>query len=226
MKREIAISGLVLCLLLAGSAAAQRGTGERQGVARQAVKPAVQAIAGTLQEVKTGPCEQTTGKSPIGTHLILEGTDATYNLHLGPEAEVGDVIKLARVGKPVEATAFRTGRLADDHFVAVTVKLGGEEIRLRDESLRPRWAGGGRRGGGQALRGGGEPVGSGGGPRLVSSRVLAQSSQLQLSTDQVESIEAILADAQQRIREVLTEQQLQTLENQPRVGQGRRRGQR
>jgi len=223
MRGKNLFMNLILVLILADVAFAQRGTGERQGVARQTDQPTVQSIVGTLQEVQTGPCENTTGKSPVGTHLILEGKAATYNLHLGPEARVGDVIALARVGEPVEATAFRTGRLADDHFVAVTVKLGGEEIRLRDESLRPRWAGGGRRGGGQALRGsGGGPMGSGGGRQLVSSRVLAESSQLQLSAEQVESIEAILAEAQQRIREVLTEEQLQTLARQPRGGQGRR----
>lgn len=227
MRCKFLLMTMILVSTLSGAALAQRGTGERQGIARQADKPAVQSIVGTIREVKTGPCEHTTGKSPVGTHLILVGKDRTYNLHLGPAALVEDVIALARVGEPVEATGFRTGRLADDHFVAVMVKLGGEEIRLRNDALRPRWAGSDGRGGGQAARrggGGGGATGRGGGPRLVSSRVLGQAKELQLSAEQLESIKSILSEAQQRVREVLTEEQLQTFASQPRGGPGRRRG--
>ena len=120
-------------------------------MARQPVKPAVQTIVGTLKEIKTGPWEHTTGRSPIGTHLILQAEKATYNLHLGPASEVKDVVATVRVGDKVEATAFRTERLPEEHYIAVSVKSGDKEIVLRADSLRPRWAGGG--GGAAAGRG-------------------------------------------------------------------------
>ncbi|MEX2091181.1 MAG: hypothetical protein WD971_00815 [Pirellulales bacterium] len=226
MTKLLITFGVGLSVLIAvDTATAQRGTGEQQGVARQAVKPEVQTIFGTLQEIKTDPCEQTTGRSPIGTHLILQGENTTYNLHLGPASEVGDVVGMVRVGDTIEATAFRTKRLPENQYVAVTVKQGDQTITLRDDSLRPRWAGSGGRGGGQATRrGDGGRAGAGGGQRLAYSRVLGQSSQLQLSDEQVESIESILSESEQRIRELLTEEQLKMLDSRPRGGQGRRRG--
>ncbi|HEY3392346.1 MAG TPA: hypothetical protein VGK58_06550, partial [Lacipirellulaceae bacterium] len=204
---------------------AQRGTGELQGIARQADKPAVETIAGTLKQIKTDPCAQTTGRSPIGTHLILEGENKTYNVHLGPASEVGDVVGMVRVDDTVEATVFRTPRLPENQYVAVSVKLGDKEIVLRDDSLRPRWA---RTSGGapgqQAVRGGRSRAAGRGARRLAFSRVLAQSSELNLTDAQVDTIEEILAEAENRIRDVLTDEQLNALDSLPRGGQGRGRG--
>ena len=69
----VTASVMFAAMLLADAVAAQRGTGEREGVARQDVKPEVQTITGTLKEIKTDPCQQTTGRSPVGTHLLLQG---------------------------------------------------------------------------------------------------------------------------------------------------------
>jgi hypothetical protein len=220
----LTIGVLLSMLLLVDPVTAQRGTGERKGIAREAVKPAVQKIVGTLKEIKTGPCEEATGGSPIGTHLILEADKATYNLHLGPVSEVKDVVGIVSVGEKVEATVFRTARLPKDHFVAVTVKSGDEEIVLRDDSLRPRWAGGSGRPDRQPASRGGQ-AGAGRGPRLANSRVLAQSNQLDLSEEQVEKIEAILMETEVQIRKVLTDEQIKMLESRPRgEGRGGRRG--
>ena len=213
MRKLMVTIGVVLAMLLVNQATAQRGTGERKGVARQAVKPVVQTIVGTLKEIKTGPCEETTGGSPIGTHLIiLQADKETYNLHLGPASEVKDVVGIIRVGDEVEATAFRTARLPEGQYIAVSVKSGGKEIVLRDDTLRPRWAGGG---GGAAVDGG---------RRLVTSRVLGQSSQLDLSKEQLDKIDEILAAAETQVREVLTQKQLNALDSRPGGGQGRGRG--
>jgi len=212
MTRPMIFTAALLAVtILVATAMAQRGVGQKQGVARQPVKPAVQTIVGTLKEIKTGPCEHTTGRSPIGTHLILQAEKATYNLHLGPASEVKDVVATVRVGDKVEATAFRTERLPEDQYIAVAVKSGDKEIVLRDNSLRPRWAGGG---GARAGRG----------RRLVSTRALGQSSQIGLSDEQVAKIEGILANAEKQIRDVLTEPQLNALDSRPRGGQGRGRG--
>jgi hypothetical protein len=225
MNKSMIMVGVMLGVLLSvDTVRAQRGTGERQGVARQAEKPAVETIVGMLKEIKSDPCGQTTGRSPIGTHLILEGEEKTYNVHLGPASEVGDVVGKVRVDDKVEATVFRTPRLPEDQYVAVSVKLGDKKIVLRDESLRPRWARGGGQGPDQiGLRRGG-PRAVGRGPRLVNSRVLGQFSELDLTEEQVQKIEGILANAEEQIRDVLTEEQLKALDTQPRGRQGRGRG--
>ena len=215
---------MLVSTLFVDTATAQRGTGERQGVARQAAKPEVQTIVGTLKAIKTGPCEHTTGWSPNGTHLILQGEELTYNLHLGPASEVEDVVEIVHVGDMVEATVFRTARLPENQYIAISVKGSDKEITLRDASLRPRWARGGGRGAGQQASKGGGPGADGRGRRLASSRVLTQSSQLNLSEEQMEMIEAILAETEAQIRDVLKEEQLNMLDNRPGGGQGRRRG--
>jgi hypothetical protein len=177
-----------------------------------------------LKEIKTDPCEQTTGRSPVGTHVILQGEEALLNVHLGPASEVGDVVGMVRVGDTLEVRAFRTPRLPENQFIAVSVKSGDQLIELRDESLRPRWAGGGGRRGAQLGQGRGGLRYGARGPRLVTSRVLAPASQLDLSEEQVEAIEAILAESEERIRDVLTEEQLNSLDSRPRGGRGGRRG--
>jgi hypothetical protein len=203
-------------LIISSSAEGQRGTGEQEGVARQGIRPEVRTIAAVLKEIKTDPCERTTGASPIGTHLVLEADDDQINVHLGPASEVGDVVGMVRVGDTVEVTAFRTQRLPENQYIAISVKTGEDKIVLRDASLRPRWA----RGSGIGQRG---PMRDGRGPgmrgpRLANSRVLADANQLQLTDVQVDAIEKILAEAENRIRKVLTEQQLSTLDSRPRGG--------
>lgn len=149
----VTVSVMFVAMLPADAVAAQRGTGERDGVARQDVKPEVQTITGILKEIKTDPCQQTTGRSPVGTHLLLQGEKALLNVHLGPASEVGDVVGMVRVGDTVEVKAFRTPRLPENQFIAASVKFGDQEIVLRDGFLRPRWAGGGRSRGGQPGQG-------------------------------------------------------------------------
>jgi hypothetical protein len=224
MRRFILTVGvIVMGLVFSSSVEAQRGTGEQEGVAQQGIRPEVQTIIGVLKEIKTDPCERTTGPSPIGTHLIFEADNDQLNVHLGPASEVGDVIGMVRVGDTLEVRAFRTPRLPDNQFIAVSVKSGDQVIELRDDSLRPRWAGGGGpRAARPAVRRGGMRLGASG-PRLANSRVLASASQLELSEDQIKAIEAILAEAEERIRDVLTEEQLNSLDNRPRGGRGGRR---
>jgi hypothetical protein len=225
MRNLLVTAGVVfVAMILADTVAAQRGTGQREGVAMQNVQPKVQTIIATLKEIKTDPCEQTTGRSPIGTHVILQGEEALLNIHLGPASEVGDVVGMVRVGDTLEVRAFRTPRLPDNQFIAVSVKSGDKEIELRDDSLRPRWAGGsGPRAARPAVRRGGMRFGASG-QRLANSRVLASGSRLDLNEEQIRAIEAILAEAEERISDVLTEEQLNSLESQPRGGGGGRRG--
>ena len=127
--------------LLTPDVRAQRGVGEPSGVARQAVKPEVVTFSGKLVEIKTGPCEKTTGRSPLGTHLILETADGKkLNIHLGPATAVADLVAKLSVGQSLTVKAFRTEKLPDGQFVAQTVTFGDNTIELRDQGLRPVWA--------------------------------------------------------------------------------------
>ena len=100
---------LLLGLLFAVPAAAQKGMGEPTGVARQAVKPPIESMSGTIKDIKTGPCERTTGRSLEGVHLIVQAENGkTINLHLGPAAALEDVLDQLSVGQQITFEAFRT----------------------------------------------------------------------------------------------------------------------
>jgi hypothetical protein len=140
-------------LLLSVSATAQKGAGEATGIAQQAVKPPVITLSGKLLEIRTGPCENTTGKSPTGTHLIVQSEDgAKLNIHLGPENAVDHVVDQLAAGQSVTFEVFRTERLPDNAYIAKSLLLEDRVIHLRDDNLRPSWAyaqGMGRQGTGQ-----------------------------------------------------------------------------
>lgn len=127
----------------ATTATAQRGAGEAQGIARQANKPAVVEITGTVEEIKIGPCQRTTGRAAEGAHLLLStGYGEQINLHLGPADAVKQVTEQVVVGDTITAQAFQTDKLGNDEYVAQSVAVGDETIALRNEALRPEWAGG------------------------------------------------------------------------------------
>lgn len=156
---------LVVCLGFASPVFAQKGVGDPSGVARQAVKPAIVSLSGKLVEVKTEACELTTGRSPIGTHVILEAAKERLNIHFGPAAAVADIVAKLSVGQQLTVKAFRTEKMKEKHFVAQSLAFGETTIELRDANLQPVWAGGnvGPRGAGagQAGFGGGRGQGWG-----------------------------------------------------------------
>jgi len=155
MLRAITILTAVVALCCGPGAStvhAQRGTGDDEGVARQAALPEIVVLKGIIQEVESGPCENTTGRATIGTHVLIETSGGeTLNVHLGPKEEVAQIAGPLEPDKPITIRAFRTERMAEHHYVAQVLKSGKQTVRLRDESLRPFWAGGrgtvsGRRG--------------------------------------------------------------------------------
>jgi hypothetical protein len=149
--RCITLTAIVFTMVSAASALAQRGVGERTGVARQAVRPSVVEVSGTLKAIEVGPCEQTTGRYPIGTHLLLTTKDdKEVNVHVGPAAVSTSLTKQLVVGDELRAKVFRTERMAKNHFVAQTISFNGKTIEFRDANLRPYWAGG-RRGVGRGF---------------------------------------------------------------------------
>ena len=142
-----------ITLLLVGTAPAlaQRGIGRPDGVARQAERPQIVELRGSLERVETGPCEATTGRSPAGAHLFLQPEapqrDEPWNVHLGPdEAEVvQELLDNLEAGEPLRIQAFRTPAMEEGHYVARQVEFDvgqkTEQFVLRDRNLRPLWAG-------------------------------------------------------------------------------------
>jgi len=145
MKTSVTLD--VLLVLAFGAftthAYAQKGMGEPTGVARQAVKPEIVSLSGKFVEIKTGPCEKTTGRSPVGTHILLETAKGEkLNIHLGSAAAVADTVAKLSLGQEVTVKAFCTDKMPDGHYTAQSLTFGKTTVELRDAGLRPVWAGG------------------------------------------------------------------------------------
>jgi hypothetical protein len=148
MKTFVVFTAIALLVCGVGlpRAYSQKGAGDPTGIARQADKPEVISLSGKVTAIESGPCERTTGRAGIGTHVLLETTQGdSLNIHLGPKAAVEKIAKQLAVGQSVEVKAFRTDKLPEDNYVAKSIKLDGKTLKLRDDSLRPVWAGGAAR---------------------------------------------------------------------------------
>ena len=153
------IAALVVTFGLSSAVSAQRGMGDAQGVGRQATKPKVVSLSGKVLKVETAPCEMTTGRSLLGTHFVMKTSDKKkVNIHLGPARAVDFVTKNLSEGQKVQVAAFRTEKMKEGHYVAQTLKFDSRTVELRDETLRPAWAG---RGGPEWGRGRGRGAGWG-----------------------------------------------------------------
>ena len=143
---ELRLSGIILIAALAAlfcstAAYAQKGMGDYTGIAREPIKPPITRLSGIVHEIRTHPCEHTTGKAEIGTHLILKSSqNQEFNIHLGPATAVADIVKQLAVGKEIEVFGFHTEKMPSNHYVAKQLVIGGRSIDLRDASLRPFWA--------------------------------------------------------------------------------------
>ena len=158
---SVFISVFAALVMLSVSVNAQKGMGESTGIAQQAVKPAVTILSGKVLEIKTGPCENTTGKSPSGTHLIVQSGEIINNIHLGPEKAVDHIVDQLSIGSLVTFEVFRTEKMPENAYIAKSLAIDDKVIHLRDGNLRPSWAyGPGKgQGKGQGLRSGGGPQG-------------------------------------------------------------------
>ena len=137
---NVLVTTLVV-LIWAAAAPGQRGMGDIKGVAQQRLKPRLVLISGKLQEIKIHPCEKTTGKAELGTHLILRDKHGQeLNIHLGPAPELSETVKRLTVGRKLDLLGFRTDKMPPNHYVAQTLILGSRIIQLRDSGLRPYWS--------------------------------------------------------------------------------------
>ena len=144
--KTLQLTALVLLgMLLVPAALAQKGTGNRTGIAREAEQPPLVTLSGTLLHTEEGPCEQTTGRSSIGRHLIVQGdADAPWNVHLGPAADIRRLVPDLSEGAPITLYVFRTDDLPDGAYIAQALTVDGITYTLRDATLRPVWASGRR----------------------------------------------------------------------------------
>ena len=136
------IIAVAACIGFATVAMAQKGTGQAEGVARQTEKPELVTLSGIVKEIKFEPCKDTTGRSTIGTHIILQIKDGvTREIHVGPERDVQTLIQGIEAKQPLAVTGFRTEALPKDALVATTLVVGEKTVTIRDKDLRPVWAG-------------------------------------------------------------------------------------
>jgi len=131
----------LIVLIWAATAPGQRGMGDSMGVAQQRLKPRLVRMSGKLQEIRTHPCENTTGKAEIGTHLILKDKHGReLNIHLGPAPAVSETVKPLTVGTKLDLVGFRTDKMPPNQYVAKTLILDNHVIQLRGPDLRPYWS--------------------------------------------------------------------------------------
>ncbi len=140
IKTSLFITIFAALLILAASANAQRGMGETKGMSQKAIQPAIKTISGKILEIRTGPCGNTTGRSSMGTHLIVQGDKTKLNIHLGPQSEVDHVVNQLSIGSLVTFDVFRTEKMPENAYVAKTLIFNDKIIHLRDHNLRPTWA--------------------------------------------------------------------------------------
>lgn len=131
--------------LLVLPVAAQKGTGIQTGVNRESTDPEIIEVSCIIKEILIGPCENTTGRSNSGTHLIVSTDNNTEpNIHLGPTNEVRFIVQDLFIGQNIKCKAFKTDKMADKDFVAIELETDGKFYLLRNSALQPIWAGKGR----------------------------------------------------------------------------------
>jgi len=136
----VLVSALIV-LIWTSTAPGQLGMGDNKGIVQQRLKPRLVCMSGKLQEIKTHPCENTTGKAEIGTHLILKDKHGReLNIHLGPAPAVSETVKSLTVDTKLDLVGFRTDKMPPNHYVAKTLILPNNIIHLRDSDLRPYWS--------------------------------------------------------------------------------------
>jgi len=136
------MAGGLLCGILVPCAHAQKGMGDRVGVARQVATPDIVSLSGKVLKVEAEPCKMTTGRALVGTHVLLETSNGDeLNIHLGPKVEVDQIAEQLTVGTEVLVKAFRTAKMPEQQYVAQSLTIGDRSMQLRDENLRPFWAG-------------------------------------------------------------------------------------
>ncbi len=133
---------LMSLTLISGVSFAQKGTGQRTGIAREGINPEIISFTGIIKDMKDGPCVSGTGRYESGSHLILEiFNESTINVHIGPTQAVGQVMSELSFGQKITVLAFKTPELCANHYIAKEIFIESKHYVLRNDILRPFWAG-------------------------------------------------------------------------------------
>ena len=140
-RHSTMLATVLIVLIWATVTPGQRGMGDSRGVAQQRLKPSLVRISGRLEQIKTHPCDNTTGQAELGTHLILKDKSGQeLNIHLGPAPAMSKIVNQLAVGKSLDLLGFRTDKMPSNHYAATTLILANRVIQLRDSDLRPYWS--------------------------------------------------------------------------------------
>jgi hypothetical protein len=126
---------------------AQKGMGNKTGIARNNVTNATRKISGKLVKILNEPCTNTTGQYARGLHLIIKQNDQDVerlNIHLGPTSEMSEITEHLKPGQQLELKVFKTNELPDDQYIAKSFTSTHGTYELRNDQLRPFWAGNNR----------------------------------------------------------------------------------
>ena len=137
---RLTITAALASGILVSVASAQKATVDPGGEARQTTKPEAVFLSGEVLEVKTEPYKLTTGRSLLGTHLLMKTRDGkTIGIYLGPAVAVKSVAKKLSRGQKLKAEAFRTQKAKIERHIARSLTIGEQVLELRDKTLRPTW---------------------------------------------------------------------------------------
>ena len=140
-RHSTMLATALIVLIWATVTPGQQGMGDSKGVAQQRLKPSLVRISGRLEQIKTHPCDNTTGQAELGTHLILKDKSGQeLNIHLGPAPAMSKIVDQLAVGKSLDLLGFRTDKMPSNHYAATTLILANRVIQLRDSDLRPCWS--------------------------------------------------------------------------------------
>ena len=125
---------LILLLCIGADCFAQKGRGQKTGLARRGYQPKIESIAGEILEIKTGPCEMTTGRAIQSMHLIMQSSNnKKLNLHLGPALILRPLSKQLSAGMNIKIKAFRTPRLIENQYIVQSINLDNK-IKVSEKS--------------------------------------------------------------------------------------------
>jgi hypothetical protein len=121
----------------------QKGANDQYGIARLRQSIAIEKLEVEILKIVEGPCENTMGRSDSGTHLIVRNMadGKQLNIHLGPTNQMQTLVALLPPGKKISAEVFRTPKLAEDQYISKELVIDDLVYEIRDQDLRPFWAG-------------------------------------------------------------------------------------
>jgi hypothetical protein len=138
--RLAVVAASIIALTLAGSVWAQRGMGPGAGYGRIYNPQTVETVSGQVVSID----KMSRGRYQ-GVHLTVKTDKETIAVHLGPSWYL-DQQKITFSPKDtLEITDSRVTFDGKPTIIAAEVKKGGQNLKLRDASGIPMWAGQGRR---------------------------------------------------------------------------------